>query len=78
MDLEDPAKLRDEQQIKTLTAEVQRAKDAVDKLRAASALHQAQAVDESEFGAAFVRSAKEWAEAEGIVASAFQDIARSS
>jgi hypothetical protein len=70
--LEDPAKMRDEAQIKKLQAAVDSAKDPIDKLKAIGELERAQAVDISSFRADFVRVARSWAEANGVSAAAFQ------
>lgn len=70
--LEDPSKLRDEEKIKQAEAAVRSATDPIERLKAHAALERAQAVDGSEYREAFIRSARAWADANGVSAAAFQ------
>lgn len=74
MYLSDPESLRDEGRIKALTAEVDKAKDPIDKLRALAELERARSVDGEQFRAAFVRHAKAWADEQGVTAGAFREL----
>ena len=74
MYLTDPDSLRDEARIKALTAEAEKAKDPIEKLRALAELERARAVDEGQFREGFVRHAKAWADEQGIGASAFREL----
>lgn len=74
MYLTDPESLRDESRIKTLTADVERAKDPIEKLRALAELEKARAVDPGQFRDGFVRHAKAWADEQGISAGAFREL----
>lgn len=71
MYLQDPESLRDETAIKKAEADVDKAKDPIDRLKAMAALERAKAVDGDAFEQDFIAHAKTWAEAEGIPARAF-------
>lgn len=71
MFLEDPAKLRDEVEIKKLQGNVEKAKDPIDRLLAIAALERAQNVDGAEYRDGFIRDAKAWADEHSVTASAF-------
>ena len=72
--LSDPASLVDPALISRLESEVASAKDPVDKLRSIAALEQAKTADPQRYERAFVEQAKIWASAEGVPASAFQEM----
>jgi hypothetical protein len=72
--LEDPESLRDAEAIEKAQAAVDGATDPIDRLKAFAALDRAKAVDGSVLRLAFLAHAKEWAEAEGIPASAFREM----
>ena len=74
MYLADPNKLVDQTQIKKLEAEVDNNKDPIDKLKAIAALDRARNVDGTQYESDFTRLAKDWAEAEGVPLSAFQQM----
>lgn len=74
MYLSDPDSLRDEARINALTADVEKAKDPIDKLRALAELERARAVDPSQFREGFVRNAKAWADEQGIGPGAFREL----
>lgn len=70
----EPTKLVDAGEVKKLEADVAKAKDPVDKLRAIAALDRARNVDGSSYRSDFVLHAKAWAEAEGVPAQAFREL----
>ncbi|MCC6435049.1 MAG: hypothetical protein IT196_08480 [Acidimicrobiales bacterium] len=70
--LADPTKLVDPASVKKLENDVEKAKDPIDKLKAVAALERAQAVDGQFYEEAFIRSARSWAETEGIPLAAFK------
>jgi len=72
--LSDPDSLVDQASVGMLESEVAKAKDPVDKLLAISRLLRAQSADPDTFVQGFVENAKEWAEAEGVPASAFEQM----
>jgi hypothetical protein len=72
--LSDPDSLVDQAAIKKLQADVEKAKDPVDKLRAISQLQLARGADPTIYRRGFVEHAKEWAGAEGIPTSAFEQL----
>lgn len=74
MYLSDPDSLRDEARINALTADVEKAKDPIDKLRALAELERARAVDPGQFREGFVRNAKAWADEQGIGPGAFREL----
>jgi Clp amino terminal domain, pathogenicity island component len=74
MYLTDPDSLRDEARIKALTAEAEKAKDPIEKLRALAELERARAVDAGQFREGFVRNARAWADEQGITVSAFREL----
>jgi hypothetical protein len=72
--LEDPASLRDEAAISELRRRAADARDPLDRLRAISALQDAERVDGAVFEAAFIVHAKAFAQAEGIHVEAFREL----
>ena len=72
--LSDPGSLVDPALISRLESDVASAKDPVDKLRSIAALDQAKTADPQRYERAFVEQAKIWASAEGVPASAFQEM----
>jgi hypothetical protein len=72
--LSDPNSLRDDRLIAKLQAEIDRASDPIDKLKAISAKHQAEAVDGSLYRKAFTQNAKAYAETNNITAAAFAEL----
>lgn len=72
--LEDPTKLRDENEVAIWVKAVDDAEDPLDKLRAIAKLHQVSSVDEEPLREGFVRHAKAWADEQGIPARAFSGL----
>jgi hypothetical protein len=72
--LDDPAKLVDATTVKRLQGEVDTAKDPIDRLKAMGALERAKSTDESAYRYEFIKSAKQWADEEGVPASAFREM----
>jgi hypothetical protein len=72
--LADPSKLVDPASVKKLESDVDKAKDPIEKLRALAALERARSVDGAMYEEAFIRSARAWAEAEGIPLVAFRSM----
>jgi hypothetical protein len=72
--LDDPQSLVDAKAVKKLEALVEKAKDPVDKLKALAALERARTADENTYRTAFINHAKLWADAEGVPATAFQQL----
>ncbi len=72
--LQDPAGLRDDTALTDLRRRIDTASDPLDKLRAISALERAEALQGPALESEFVRSARAWAEAEGVTASAFRQL----
>ena len=72
--LSDPDSLVDKASVGMLEAEVAKAKDPVDKLLAISRLLRAQSADPDTFVRGFIENAREWSEAEGVPASAFEQM----
>jgi hypothetical protein len=72
--LADPSKLVDPASVKKLESDVDKAKDPIEKLRALAALERARSVDGAMYEEAFIRSARAWAEAEGIPLGAFRSM----
>lgn len=72
--LEDPNKLRDENEIQKKTRAVLDASDPIEKLKALSELEQVAKVDEAPLRAGFVEHAQTWADAERIPVSAFREL----
>jgi hypothetical protein len=70
--LSDPDRLVDQAAVKKLQANVEKAKDPVDKLRAISKLETARKADPDVYRRGFVENAKAWAEDEGVPGSAFE------
>ncbi len=70
----EPAKLVDAGEVKKLEADVAKAKDPLDKLRAIAALERARNVDGSSYRSDFVTHAKAWAETEGVPVQAFREL----
>lgn len=71
--LADPDSARDGDAIAAAEADLAKAKDPIDALRAEAALERARTADGSELRAAFVRHARSWAQREGISAAAFRN-----
>src|SRR4051794_24754220 len=74
MYLDDPAKLVDAAAVRRLESDVRKARDPIDRLRAAAALEKAKATDGTGYRADFVRFAKPWADEESIPVSAFRQL----
>src|SRR5829696_8970180 len=72
--LSDPDSLVDRDMIRKLQTDVDRAEDPIDKLRAISQLETARKADPETYRQAFIDNAKEWAEAEGVPPSAFEQL----
>lgn len=72
--LEDPTKLRDENEVAIWVKAVDDAEDPLDKLGAIAKLHQVSSVDEEPLREGFVRHAKAWADEQGIPARAFSGL----
>jgi predicted transcriptional regulator len=72
--LDDPTKLVDATIVNRLQGEVANARDPIDRLKAMGALERAKATDESAYRYDFIKHAKEWADEEGIPASAFREM----
>lgn len=71
--LQDPASLRDDDQISHLTEQLSKSEDGVERLRLRQLLMDAEAPSIERFEEAFVTHAKAWAEEQGISAKAFSD-----
>jgi hypothetical protein len=74
MFLADPDKLVDQAGLKKMESDVDKAKDPIDRVRAIAALEKAKNVDGSTYRDDFVRSAKDWADSEGVPAAAFRQM----
>lgn len=74
MYLEDPAKLVDQSALDKAEAEVEKAKDPIDKLHALADLEHARRADGDQLRADFITQARAYADGEGIPASAFQQL----
>lgn len=72
--LADPSSLLDPALITRLEADVDKAKDPIDKLRSIAALERAQNADPERYERAFVAQAKLWAAQEDVPASAFREL----
>ena len=72
--LDDPASIRNDDEIATRRRAVAKAVDPVEKLRAVAALRSAERLDGSEYRERFIREARGWAQREGITTSAFVEI----
>lgn len=72
--LADPSGVRDDERIAELERGLAESTDPIDKIKLASELYRAQNVDGSEYRDAFVAHAKEWAEENGVVSEAFQQL----
>ncbi len=72
--LEDPNKLRDEQEIEKKTQAVSDAVDPIDKLKAIAALELASSIDEEPLRQGFIETAKAWAEVAGVPVTAFREM----
>ena len=70
--LDDPSKLVDEAEVKRLQAQVDKAKDPIERLIARAALIKAQAADGDALKADFIKQAKRWADAESLPVTAFR------
>lgn len=65
MALANPDSLRDEAQVKKLTAEVEKAKDPISRLEARAALAEAEQVDPDYYKALFLTHAKDYCDSQG-------------
>lgn len=74
MYLQDPSSLVDKARVSKLEADIEKAKDPVDKLKLMAELRQAQATDDSAFRQGFVQHASDWAREHGVLASDFQQL----
>jgi len=72
MFLQDPESLVDAQSIKKLEAELERAQDPIDRLRAYTAVQRAKVSDDTTYKYDFIKYAKRWADSEGIPVEAFR------
>jgi hypothetical protein len=72
--LSDPDSLIDAKEVSRLEGEVAAAKDPIDRLLAMGKLHQAKASDAGTYEKVFISEGKAWADAEGIPASAFEQM----
>lgn len=72
--LENPKSLVDQETITRLEGEVQATADPLGKLKALAALDRARNVDPGTYREGFVTNAFEWAQTEGVPASAFRDM----
>jgi hypothetical protein len=72
--LDDPASIRNDDEIATRRRAVAKAVDPVEKLMAVAALRSAERLDGSEYRERFIREARGWAQREGITTSAFVEI----
>ncbi|MBX3284192.1 MAG: hypothetical protein KF703_02515 [Actinobacteria bacterium] len=70
--LDDPASAVDQEAVARAEAALAAATDPIDRLHAAAARERARAADASSIATAFVRSARAYAEAEGIPVEAFR------
>src|SRR3954464_11115053 len=71
--LEDPTALVDEATVKGLEEALAKAKDPIDRLKAMAALEKGKATDETAYKFDFIKYAKEWADENGVPASAFRE-----
>jgi hypothetical protein len=71
--LQDPASLRDGDQIKHLTEQLSKAEDGVERVRLRQLLMDAEAPSIERYEEGFVTHAKAWADGQGISAKAFAD-----
>jgi hypothetical protein len=74
MYIDDPTKLVDAAAVKKAQSAVENARDPIDRLKALALVERAQATDETVYRADFIKHAKQWAEEEGIPASAFREM----
>jgi hypothetical protein len=72
--LEDPASLRDNEEIQKLTSAVLEARDPLDKLKAIAALERAANIDGEPIRKAFVAVARQWAEDNDIPLRAWREM----
>ena len=72
--LSDPSSLVDPELIARLEADVEKAKDPIEKLRSIAALERAQKADPDRYERAFVAQAKQWAATEDVPANAFREL----
>jgi hypothetical protein len=71
--LQDPASLRDDDQIKLLTEQLSTASDGVERLRLRQSLMDAETPSLERHEEGFITHAKAWADEQGISARAFSD-----
>src|SRR5262245_4968121 len=72
--LEDPANLRDEDEIQKKIQAAQDAVDPIDKLKALAELERVSKIEEDPLRQGFVAHAKVWAEQTGVPASSFREL----
>src|SRR5215210_3773227 len=72
--LQDPDSLVDGAAVQKLQAQVDAARDPIDRLKAVAALHRAKNVDPNAHKYEFIKYAKSWAESEGIPPNAFSQL----
>jgi hypothetical protein len=72
--LDDPNLLVDDEEVTRLETEVRSASNPLEKLKALAALERVRNVDGERYRKEFVRVAREWAEREGVPASAFRQL----
>ena len=72
--LEDPAQLRDEDEVQKKTQAVLDAVDPIDKLKALAELERVAKIEEGPLREGFVTHAKAWAEGAGVPASGFREL----
>jgi hypothetical protein len=72
--LSDPSKLVDAAEVKKLQRAVDAAKDPIDKLRAIAAVERAKSSDPTVYRDGFIANARQWADAEGVPATAFRSM----
>jgi hypothetical protein len=72
--LDDPSKLVDAAAVQELKATADNAKDPIERLLAIAALKRATATDGNAYKYEFIKRAREWAQAQGVPASAFRSL----
>ena len=72
--LTDPGSLIDSSAVARLEADAAKATDPIDRLRAITAVQGAKTTAPDVYEKAFIAEAKEWADAEGIPVSAFEEM----
>lgn len=74
MYVDDAESLKDEAEIKKLSANVDKAKDPIDRLKAVAALRAAQRVDPTPYREGFIKHARKWAETNGVAGDDFLEM----